>query len=242
MMRALLFLCALRISAAYAMWDFYDPAARATSVVAPPPVYDLRDSKRLFPVIPQGKCNSCFAMAATTSMEYWAGTRLPVQNIMDCSRSGRNAPCKSGGAAKQMLAWAEKNKIYLVDKKYQEIDMICDRNEEDLFFQVKNFDGRPFVDAERLRYLVWTYGPVVAPIHIAPGAQPAENGFLNSCDVSHSVQHSVSHSVAVIGYKATDDTFIVQDSASGTRYWMAHGSCGLGNNVLYITAAHLAAS
>lgn len=210
--------------------DFYDPRARATSMIAYSPVYDLRFSDRMFDPIHQGKCLSCFVMAPTTSMEYWAGVPLPVQNIMDCSRKGN--PCRNGGESKAVLTWAMGNNIYLMNKDYEEKNLACDAQTTDVYFELDGFDERWDVDAHRLRYTVWTYGPVVATLTDLP----QKNGAGASC--SRAAQKP--HSVAIVGYDG-DDNFLAKDSANGTYYWLPMGECGLGKHVLYVTGGRLTA-
>ena len=215
-----------------------DPASRLVSFVAPPPAYDLRGSGRLFPPKHQGSCNSCYAMAATTSMEYWAGVELPVQNIMDCSRSGQS-PCKSGGAAIDVFVWAQRENVYLIDKKYEERDGMCNREKTKTYFKLNGVDEERFIDSDRLKYLVWTYGPVVASIQM-----PA-NGFVENQKVTRAVcinakrkSNTISHSISIVGYDASDN-FLAQDSSTGKYYWIEMLSCELGSHVLYVTAGQL---
>ena len=218
-----------------------DPSSRLVSLVAPPPAYDLQNTGRLFPPKQQGACNSCYAMAATTSMEYWAGIELPVQNIMDCSRSGQS-PCKSGGSAADVFVWAEREDVHLVGTKYTEKDGICDKQKTKVYFKLNGAGEERYIDNDRLRYLVWTYGPVVASVQIpADGFQDLSRVTRSTCLQSKRLSNTISHSISIVGYDA-NDFFLAQDSSTGSRYWIQMSACELGSHVLYVTGGHLISS
>lgn len=215
-----------------------DPASRLVSFVAPPPAYDLRNSGRLFGPKNQGACNSCYAMAATMSMEYWAGVQLPVQNIMDCSRSGQS-PCKSGGMAIDVFTWAQRVNVHLTKKQYTGKDGICDTHKTNTYFKLNGVDEGRFVDGERLRYLVWTYGPIVASVQIpTKGLEGIDKVTRSLCLDAKRKANTISHSISIVGYDANDN-FLAHDSSTGTYYWIEMLACELGSHVLYVTGGQL---
>lgn len=225
--------------------SFFDPAVRSLSDVSRPPLLDLRQSRRVFSPVDQGECNLCFAAAANTAFEYWAGTQLSLQHMLDCSRPAGHSACKSGGDVDRLMRWALNEGVPILTQKAPSVfaDGICntcdacDAHPSDVVFQLEDFGFEAGVSVGRLEELLWKYGPVVTNAVVAIDESVVENDLV--CK-----RIGTRHSVSVVGY--TDTHFIVKNSW-GTK-WANNGyvkikkedrTCGIRKKVWYVKYASM---
>ena len=220
----------------YSQCSFFDPLRRVRSTAPPPPVLDLRQSKRVFSPVDQKQCNLCFVSSALTAFEYWSGTPLSLQYTLDCSRAKGTSPCKRGGDVNHVMVWAQTHGIPLEAANPADVtaDGLCPTTmPSTVFFQLHEYGSESDVSSARLQELLWRYGPVITNMNVDTEAKEL------TC-----TKNSIHHSIAVVGY--TEHYFIIKNSWGSN--WKDKGydtlprgshSCGFARRVWYVKMASL---
>ena len=216
---------------------YYDPYENDMRVSSPPTTYDLRKSGRVFPPLNQKECKSCYVHAVATILEYWAGSPLSHQYILDCSRNAKNRGCRRGGFMQSVLEWLHFRRIPIDDDvEFTRSDSKCHIKNATKNVVVFDFDS--FRGEKHLDNVIWTSGPVATDVYLTNELQTWHGGGImkpSQCGVLKGQKHSV----AIVGYGP--DYWLIKNSW-GTN-WADNGyaklqrgtnTCGIGKENFYI--------
>jgi len=183
---------------------------------------DWRDKGYVTDVKNQGQCGSCYAFAATGSLEgQWFSTHaelpsLSEQQIVDCSRRYGNLGCNGG--------WYSSAWEYIKDAQgsesedgypYQARQGHCRFERSDVVAQCKGTVEIAENDENALKEALSTVGPIAVAIEVTGNFQRYTGGvYYNSrC---HNDQWHLNHAVLAVGYGTEE----------GQDYWLIKNSWG----------------
>lgn len=227
---AFLFLCSVYGKATPVPDIFFSPKSAARSDTRAK-FFDLRKSLRVSTPIDQKKCGACYISAAATILQYWAGSHISPQTIMDCSKK---FTCR-GGSILSIIEWSTQHAIPVGPRLFSATSGKCN-DFNALSIITKDFEValKP-TDAESI---LWQYGPMGAYIRDPGNLEHYTEGVLEHNDCSHGKLHAV----AVIGY--TPDYWIIKNSW-GTQWghagygYVRKGACKLTDRLIYVKDAAL---
>lgn len=186
----------------------------------PPPTLDWRRKGAVGPIIDQGACSSCWAIAATGALEgqIYIKTkkfvRLSSQQLIDCGNTTGNQGCDAGSPKRAYQ--------YIIDKgvtsehlyPYQEDTETCKSNLK-VVYEMKAIMSIPKEDELSLKNAVGKVGPVSVLIDASARTfQLYKAGIYDDPDCS---RENVNHAVLLVGYGT---------SLNGVDYWIAKNSWG----------------
>ena len=188
--------------------------------------FDLRKSLRVSTPIDQQKCGACYISAAATILQYWAGSHISPQAIIDCSNK---FTCR-GGSILSVIEWSTSHAIPVGQRPFSAKAGKC-KDFNALSIIVKDFEValKP-TDAESI---LWQYGPMGAYIRDPGNLKDYTEGVLEHNDCSRGKLHAV----AVIGY--TPEYWIIKNSW-GTQWghggygYLRKGACKLTDRLIYV--------
>ncbi|KAK6051875.1 papain family cysteine protease [Cooperia oncophora] len=185
-----------------------------------PDHFDWRDKNVISPVKAQGSCGSCWAFAATATVEAaWAighggeMRNLSEQTLLDCDLED-NA-CDGGDEDKAFRYIHRHGLAYAADLPYvAHRQNTCNVNDNTTKIEVAYFlhpDEQSMID-----WLVG-FGPVNIGISVTPDMKPYKGGVFNPnpYDCKHKVVGL--HSLMIVGYGTTE---------AGEKYWIVKNSWG----------------
>lgn len=222
---ATLVLCSVQCESAPASDFFFAPQSPARSCTRAN-FFDLRKSLRVSSPIDQKKCGACYMSAAATILQYWAGSHISPQTIMDCSQI---FTCR-GGSILSVIEWSTNHAIPVGPRPFRATAGACG-HEGQLSVYTRDFEVALHPpDAESI---LWQYGPMGAYIRDPGDLEHYSEGILEHKDCSRGKLHAV----AVVGY--TPEYWIIKNSW-GTHWghagygYVRKGACKLTDRLIYI--------
>lgn len=184
---------------------------------------DWRDKGYVTDVKNQGACGSCYAFAATGSLEgQWFSTHaelvsLSEQQIVDCSRRYGNLGCNGG--------WYHDAWEYLKDAQgsesedgypYKARQGRCAFDRSDVVAECKGTVEINANDENALKEAVATVGPIAVAIEVSGNFQSYTGGVYYNA-YCHRDQWHLNHAVLAVGY----------GTENGQDYWLIKNSWGV---------------
>eukprot|EP00124_Ichthyophonus_hoferi_P003877 Ihof_evm1s372 gene=Ihof_evmTU1s372 len=178
--------------------------SHATTAERLPRSIDWRDRNIVTRVKNQGQCGSCYAFAATGSLEgqYAKSTgklvSLSEQQLVDCSIDYGNKGC-GGGLMDDAFRYLEQHGIEREDDyEYEAVERECRYNQSQTVIKVKGFVDIPFGDEQSLMHAIGKIGPVAVAIDASHFSfQFYAGGVYNERMCS---QFQLDHGVLAVGY------------------------------------------
>ncbi|GIX68069.1 procathepsin L [Caerostris extrusa] len=185
-----------------------------------PESVDWRKAGAVTPVKNQQQCGSCYAFAATGSLEGQQKIKkgklvsLSEQNIVDCSGPEGNLGCEGGNMDFSYRYIAENGGIDTEKSyPYEAIDGTCRYKKNGLGATAKGYADIPPTE-DHLKMAVALVGPISCGIDAGHDSfQLYQGGIYNEPNCS---SENLDHAVTVIGY----------GSENGQDYWLCKNSWG----------------
>jgi cathepsin L len=197
------------------------PMAPKLSLRDAPPSVDWRTKGVVTPVKNQGGCGSCWAFAATETIESAIAIKtgqlmvLSEQNMVSCTPNPQQCGGTGGcGGATAELGFAYVKKMGLSSEKdvpYRGITGKCLETTKSA--NITGFVKLPENDHDALLAAITTVGPIAITVAASEWVD-FENGVFDGCVKDADLDHGVQ----LVGYGT--------DSGSGTDYWLVRNSWG----------------
>jgi cathepsin F len=186
-----------------------------------PPRLDWREKGVVTPVKAQGNCGSCWAFAATATVEsayavaHGQLRNLSEQELLDCNME--NNACNGGDVDKAFRFVHESGLMfedaYPYAAKRQNSCAISTESEK------TKIDVAYWLNPSEDAIIDWliTYGPVNIGISVPPSMKFYKSGVYNPSSYDCKFKSIGLHALLVVGYGKTDD---------GEKYWIVKNSWG----------------
>lgn len=211
-------------------WRIPPSTARRRRLATAPSTFDWRDYMTFSPLVDQGKCNACFAIAAAGVLEYWAHKlhkTVSAQHIVDCTPHACN-----GGVIDRVFDWGGP---YGVDAPYSGHPHACTKKGS---LHVNDYTVlTDNVEASLTQALM--HGPVAVGVDSASSHFQLYSGGVFTHGACNK---QIDHAMLLVGY--TPEYWILRNSY-GT-HWGEHGymrlerhknACGVGTYATYVDDA-----
>jgi len=192
-----------------------------------PEAVDWRNQSIVTPVKNQLECGSCWAFAATGSLEGQHAlaakelVSLSEQNLVDCSKDYGNDGCK-GGLMTYAYKYIKENNGIDTEESYPYVgkDQNCTFNASTVGATVTGYVEVPSGNEDALQNAVATVGPVAVAIDASHSSfHFYETGVYYE---RHCSSHRLDHGVLAVGYGVTAN----ESSTTDTEYWLVKNSWG----------------
>lgn len=211
-------------------WRIPPSTARGRRLATVPSTFDWRNYVTFSPLVDQGKCNACFAIAAAGVLEYWAHKlhkTVSAQHIVDCTPHACD-----GGVVDGVFKWGGP---YGVNAPYDGHPHACTKkgslHVHDYTVLTDN------VEASLAQALM--HGPVAVGVDSASSHFQLYSGGVFTHGACNK---QIDHAMLLVGY--TPEYWILRNSY-GT-HWGEHGymrlerhknACGIGTYATYVDDA-----
>ncbi|GIX63536.1 cysteine protease, putative [Babesia caballi] len=174
---------------------------------------DWRLANAVGPVVDQGSCGSCWAVAAASLVDAYRSIKTGLlvahssQQLLDCT--SRRYNCIAGGDHKVALEYAAEHGLCTADTySYVGKAMACQRQSCGQKFKVDNIVK---LTGEDLEKHIKTHGPAIVTLRISRAFMHYSNGIYDGpCD------SSIHHSALVVGYG--------ENVKLGVKFWIVKNS------------------
>ncbi|WKX95307.1 hypothetical protein Q1695_012060 [Nippostrongylus brasiliensis] len=192
---------------------------RLERALPPPDFFDWRARNVVSPVKAQGKCGSCWAFAATATVEAaWAIAHgemrnLSEQTLLDCDLEDNAC---DGGDEDKAFRYIHRNGLaYAADLPY----VAHRQNTCDISGNTTKIEVAYFLHPDEQSMIDWLvgFGPVNIGISVTPDMRPYKGGVFTPSASDCKNKVIGLHALLITGYGTSD---------SGEKYWIVKNSWG----------------
>mmetsp|Transcript_83333 Transcript_83333/g.222841 ORF Transcript_83333/g.222841 Transcript_83333/m.222841 type:complete len:373 (+) Transcript_83333:89-1207(+) len=192
-----------------------------------PASVDWRQKGVVTPVMRQGACGSCWAVAAAGALESHLAIangslqRVAAGALRDCVQNpkacGGEGGCR-GAVAQLAYNWTQQNGVIMeADYAYSDQDGVCVSEHTPKRGKITGYKQLPANQGEPLKEALAQTGPVTVSVAVPSSFRSYSSGVLTCGDSAGTEDWKISHAVLAVGY-GSDPTY--------GPYWLLKNSWG----------------